>query len=49
MGILSWVLFGLLAGVIARGIMPGKQNMGMFMTIITGVAGALVGVPSAQL
>ncbi|WP_312056531.1 GlsB/YeaQ/YmgE family stress response membrane protein [Pantoea brenneri] len=43
MGILSWVLFGLLAGVIARGIMPGKQNMGMFMTIITGVAGALVG------
>ncbi|MFB6325566.1 hypothetical protein HA42_03470 [Pantoea deleyi] len=43
MGILSWVLFGLLAGVIARCIMPGKENMGIFMTIVLGIIGALIG------
>lgn len=43
MGILSWVLFGLLAGIIARCIMPGKEHMGIFMTIILGIIGALIG------
>ncbi|WP_428944115.1 GlsB/YeaQ/YmgE family stress response membrane protein [Pantoea sp. FN060301] len=43
MGILSWVIFGLIAGVIARCIMPGKEHMGIFMTMILGVVGALIG------
>jgi uncharacterized membrane protein YeaQ/YmgE (transglycosylase-associated protein family) len=43
MGILSWVVFGLLAGIIARYIMPGKKYMGIFMTIILGIIGALIG------
>jgi len=43
MGILSWVAFGLLAGIIARCIMPGKEHMGIFMTIILGIIGALIG------
>lgn len=43
MGILSWVVFGLLAGIIARYIMPGKEHMGIFMTIILGIIGALIG------
>ncbi|UIL53866.1 MULTISPECIES: GlsB/YeaQ/YmgE family stress response membrane protein [Pantoea] len=43
MGILSWVIFGLIAGIIARCIMPGKEHMGIFMTIILGVVGALIG------
>ncbi|MDW8846686.1 GlsB/YeaQ/YmgE family stress response membrane protein [Erwinia sp. MMLR14_017] len=43
MGILSWVIFGLLAGVIARCIMPGKEHMGIIMTIILGIIGALIG------
>jgi len=43
MGIVSWVIFGLIAGVIARCIMPGKEHMGIFMTMILGVVGALIG------
>ncbi|TDS84861.1 putative membrane protein YeaQ/YmgE (transglycosylase-associated protein family) [Rahnella sp. BIGb0236] len=43
MGILSWVLFGLVTGVLARCVMPGKQHIGLFMTILLGVAGALTG------
>ena len=43
MGILPWVVFGLLAGIIARCIMPGKEHMGIFMTIILGIIGALIG------
>ena len=43
MDILSWVLFGLLAGIIARCIMPGKEHMGIFMTMIVGIIGALIG------
>jgi len=43
MGILSWVVFGLLACIIARCIMPGKEHMGIFMTIILGIIGALIG------
>ena len=43
MGIMSWVIFGLLAGVIARCIMPGKEHMGIIMTIVLGVIGALIG------
>ncbi|PHP94008.1 GlsB/YeaQ/YmgE family stress response membrane protein [Pantoea agglomerans] len=43
MDILSWVVLGLLAGIIARCIMPGKEHMGIFMTIILDIIGALIG------
>ncbi len=43
MGILAWILFGLIAGAIAKFIMPGNQNMGWLMTIILGIVGAFVG------
>lgn len=43
MGILSWVIFGLIAGIIAKWIMPGAYNMGIIMTIILGIVGAVVG------
>lgn len=43
MGILSWILFGLIAGVIAKWIMPGKDPGGIIVTILIGIAGAFVG------
>ncbi|MFC3395485.1 GlsB/YeaQ/YmgE family stress response membrane protein [Brenneria rubrifaciens] len=43
MGILSWVIFGLVAGILAKWIMPGKDGGGIFVTIILGVVGAVVG------
>lgn len=38
-----WILFGLVAGVLAKLIMPGKDPGGILITILLGVAGALVG------
>ena len=43
MGILSWIVFGLIAGVIAKYVMPGPDSGGIVMTILLGVAGAVVG------
>lgn len=43
MGILTWIVFGLIAGVVAKLIMPGKDPGGFIVTILLGVAGALVG------
>jgi len=43
MGIISWVVLGLLAGWLAKFIMPGKQSGGLVMTCILGVVGAFVG------
>lgn len=43
MGILSWVVLGLLAGMIARLIMPGRQRGGCLMTALLGIVGALLG------
>ena len=44
MGILSWIIFGLIAGSIARLLMPGKaEPKGCLSTIILGIVGALVG------
>lgn len=43
MGILSWVLFGLIAGILAKWIMPGRDPGGMIVTILIGIAGAMVG------
>lgn len=43
MGIISWIIFGLIAGILAKWIMPGKDGGGFFMTIILGIVGAVVG------
>jgi uncharacterized membrane protein YeaQ/YmgE (transglycosylase-associated protein family) len=43
MGILGWILFGLVAGVIAKLVMPGKDPGGFIVTILLGIAGALLG------
>jgi uncharacterized membrane protein YeaQ/YmgE (transglycosylase-associated protein family) len=43
MGILLWILFGLVAGVLAKFIMPGKDPGGLIITIIIGILGAVVG------
>ncbi|HMX54628.1 MAG TPA: GlsB/YeaQ/YmgE family stress response membrane protein, partial [Plasticicumulans sp.] len=43
MGFFSWILFGLIAGAIAKLIMPGRQGGGFILTVLLGVVGALVG------
>lgn len=43
MGIFSWIIFGLIAGALAKLIMPGKDPGGWFVTILIGIAGAIVG------
>ena len=43
MGILAWILFVLIACVIAKMIMPGKDPGGFIVTILLGIAGAFVG------
>lgn len=43
MGVLSWIIFGLIAGALAKLIMPGKAPQGCLITIILGVLGAMVG------
>ncbi len=41
--ILGWCLFGLIAGAIARFLIPGRQPMGIIMTMVLGIVGSLVG------
>jgi uncharacterized membrane protein YeaQ/YmgE (transglycosylase-associated protein family) len=43
MGILAWIVFGLIAGVLAKLLMPGKQPGGIVVTILLGIVGAVVG------
>ena len=43
MGIISWLIFGLVAGVIAKLLMPGRDPGGCIITILLGIAGAFVG------
>lgn len=43
MGILSWIVLGLIAGIVAKLLMPGKQGGGCLTTIGLGILGAVVG------
>ena len=43
MAILSWILFGIVIGFIAKLLMPGKDPGGFIVTMLLGIAGALVG------
>jgi uncharacterized membrane protein YeaQ/YmgE (transglycosylase-associated protein family) len=42
-GIIGWIFFGLLAGLVARMLTPGKHSIGCFGTLAVGVIGALLG------
>jgi uncharacterized membrane protein YeaQ/YmgE (transglycosylase-associated protein family) len=42
-GIIAWILIGLIAGFIAKAIMPGKDPGGVIITILIGIAGGLLG------
>jgi uncharacterized membrane protein YeaQ/YmgE (transglycosylase-associated protein family) len=43
MGIIGWILLGLLAGVIAKALMPGPERGGIILTTLLGIGGALLG------
>jgi uncharacterized membrane protein YeaQ/YmgE (transglycosylase-associated protein family) len=43
MAILSWIVFGLVVGIIAKLLMPGRDPGGFIVTVLLGIAGALLG------
>jgi len=43
MGIIGWIVLGLLAGMIAKAILPGTQSLGIVLTTLLGIGGALLG------
>lgn len=43
MSILTFLVFGLIVGLIARAVLPGRQNMGLIATMVLGVIGSFVG------
>jgi uncharacterized membrane protein YeaQ/YmgE (transglycosylase-associated protein family) len=43
MGIVTWAVWGLFVGVIARLLKPGRQRMGLGLTVVLGIVGSLIG------
>lgn len=43
MGIIAWIVFGFIVGLVARAVMPGEQRMGFIKTTLLGVGGSFVG------
>ena len=43
MGILGWILFGLIVGALAKLVMPGRDPGGIIVTMLIGIAGAVLG------
>jgi uncharacterized membrane protein YeaQ/YmgE (transglycosylase-associated protein family) len=43
MGVLGWIIFGLLVGIVAKFLMPGRDPGGFVITIVLGIVGALLG------
>jgi uncharacterized membrane protein YeaQ/YmgE (transglycosylase-associated protein family) len=43
MGILAWIIFGLIAGAVAKLLMPGRDPGGWIVTMLLGIAGAFIG------
>jgi len=43
MGILGWIIFGLVVGALAKFLMPGRDGGGIIVTMLLGIVGALVG------
>ena len=42
-GVLGWIVFGLIAGIVAKLLMPGRDPGGFIITVLLGIAGALLG------
>jgi uncharacterized membrane protein YeaQ/YmgE (transglycosylase-associated protein family) len=43
MGIIAWIVLGLLSGLIANMLIPGRRSQGLILTCIIGIVGALLG------
>jgi len=43
MSIIAWILLGLVAGAIAKALMPGRDPAGFVVTIVIGIVGAIIG------
>jgi uncharacterized membrane protein YeaQ/YmgE (transglycosylase-associated protein family) len=43
MGIIAWIVLGLIAGLIANMLIPGKRQQGLILTCVIGIVGALLG------
>src|SRR3954466_3984053 len=43
MGVVSWAVWGLFVGVIARFLLPGRHRIGLLLTILLGIGGSLLG------
>ncbi len=43
MGILGWIVFGLVVGAVAKLLMPGRDGGGIIITTVLGIVGALIG------
>jgi uncharacterized membrane protein YeaQ/YmgE (transglycosylase-associated protein family) len=43
MGVLGWILFGLVVGIVAKLLMPGRDPGGFIITTVLGIVGAVVG------
>ncbi|AUD78930.1 GlsB/YeaQ/YmgE family stress response membrane protein [Kangiella profundi] len=43
MGFLTWIFVGLIAGILAKAIIPSARNEGIIMTIVIGIVGAILG------
>jgi len=43
MGVIGWIIFGLLVGIVAKFLMPGRDPGGFVITAISGIVGALLG------
>lgn len=43
MGIIGWIVLGLLAGIVAKAVFPGAEDLGVIMTTLLGIGGALLG------
>jgi uncharacterized membrane protein YeaQ/YmgE (transglycosylase-associated protein family) len=43
MNIIAWIIFGLIAGALAKFLLPGDDPGGIFLTIVLGIVGALLG------
>jgi uncharacterized membrane protein YeaQ/YmgE (transglycosylase-associated protein family) len=43
MGVIGWIVFGLIVGIVAKLVMPGRDPGGMVVTALLGIVGALLG------
>ena len=43
MGVLTWILFGLVVGIVAKLLMPGRDPGGLIITTLLGIVGAVIG------